>query len=241
MILKRVVKGVVKGVGKRVVKGVVEGVVKGVGKRGYPLFGLLLVLVLATATATTYLELSLEEMFDKADLAFFGEVTASESEAREGEPWTLVTFNVARDLRGDLEAEEITLAFYGGSADGVTVNVTDMPQFRRGEEVLILAYDAEYYSPIVGFVQGLWRLEAQGFTDVRGRVLTLELPSEDAETTDSETIDGETTDGETTDSETIDGETTDGEAILPTLLPDGEGSDSESVLAAFERALAGRP
>lgn len=177
--------------------------------------GLLLMLLLSTATATTYLELNLEEMFDKADIAFFGEVTASESEARDGEPWTLVTFRVARDLIGDLETEEITLAFYGGSADGVTLNVTDMPQFRRGEEVLMLAYDAEYYSPIVGFVQGLWRLEAQGFTDVRGRVLTLELPPEDAETAD--------------------------EDVLPTFLPDGEGSDSESVLAAFERALAGRP
>lgn len=190
----------------------------------------LLLMVVNTAMATTYLELSLDEMFDKADIAFFGEVTASESEARDGEPWTLITFQVARDLIGDLEAEEITLAFYGGSADGVTVNVTDMPQFRRGEQVLILAYDAEYYSPIVGFVQGLWRLEAQGFTDARGRVLTLELPPEDPETTDPETTDAETTDAETTDQD-----------VLPTLLPDGEGSDSESVLAAFERALAGRP
>ena len=206
----------------------------------------LLLLVFNVATATTYLELSLEEMFDKADIAFFGEVTASESEARDGEPWTLITFNVARDLRGDLEAEEITLAFYGGSAGGVTVNVTDMPQFRRGEEVLILAYDAEYYSPLVGFVQGLWRLEAQGFTDVRGRVLTLELPPEDTATTDTATTDTATTDGATTDTATTDPATTDpattdGEDILPTLLPDGEGSDSESVLAAFERALAGRP
>lgn len=190
---------------------------------------LLLMLLLSAATATTYLELSLDEMFDKADIAFFGEVTASESQARDGEPWTLVTFRVARDLRGDLDADEITLAFYGGSAGGVTVNVTDMPQFRRGEEVLMLAYDAEYYSPIVGFAQGLWRLEAQGFTDEQGRVLTLELPTEPPPADGDETAE----DTERTEEAT---ET----MAEPTLVPDGEGSDQESVLDAIEDALAGR-
>jgi hypothetical protein len=190
------------------------------------LVGLLLMLLLSVATATTYLELSLDEMFDKADIAFFGEVTASESQARDGEPWTLVTFNVARDLIGDVETDEITLAFYGGSAGGVTVNVTDMPQFRRGEEVLMLAYDAEYYSPIVGFAQGLWRLEAQGFTDEQGRVLTLELPPPATEAGES-----------SEDAETDDAETT----AQPTLVRDGEGSEQASVLDAIEDALAGRP
>jgi hypothetical protein len=175
-------------------------------------------LMLSLAGATTYLELSLDEMFDKADMAFFGEVTASESESREGEPWTLITFRVARDLLGDLEADELTLAFYGGRADGVTVSVTDMPQFRRGEEVLILAYDAAYYSPIVGFAQGLWRLEASGFTDEQGRVLTLELPAAEDDSDSSETP----------------------EDVQATLVRDGEGSEQESVLDVIEDALAGR-
>lgn len=188
----------------------------------------LAITVCSVATATTYLELTLDEMFDKADIAFFGEVIDSGSETRDGEPWTLITFRVARDLRGELATEttedttEISLAFYGGQADGVTLTVTDMPQFQRGEDVLILAYDADYYSPIVGFAQGLWRLEARGFTDSQGRVLTLELPPEDTQDTQDTPADADVTQA-------------------ATLVRDGEGSERDSVLDAIEAALAGRP
>ena len=48
-----------------------------------------------------------------------------------------------------------------------------MPEFTRGGEVLVLAYDAPYYSPIVGFSQGLWRATPDGFEDEQGRLLSL--------------------------------------------------------------------
>ena len=44
----------------------------------------------------------------------------------------------------------------------------------RGDEVLVLAYDAPFYSPIVGFSQGLWRATPEGFEDLTERLLSLD-------------------------------------------------------------------
>lgn len=133
----------------------------------------LLLALTSVATATTYRDLSLGELVSRAEIAFFGSVSEVNTEARDGEPYTVVTFNVSRPLLGDLEASE-SLTFYGGELpDGTTLTVEGMPQFASGEEVLILAYDAPYYSPIVGFSQGLWRARPDGFADEVGRLLSL--------------------------------------------------------------------
>jgi hypothetical protein len=55
----------------------------------------------------------------------------------------------------------------------VSVSVSLMPQFREQEEVLILAYNEDLYSPIVGFRQGLWRNATLGLRDEIDRALTL--------------------------------------------------------------------
>lgn len=136
---------------------------------------LALLSTLAWASATSYRALSLDEMLAQAELAFYGEVESTAVEARDGEPWTLVTFTVREAVLGlDEGAETVTLAFYGGTlASGERVQVSLMPQFEVGEAVLVLAYAADYYSPIVGFRQGLWRETARGLTDEAGRVLSL--------------------------------------------------------------------
>jgi hypothetical protein len=136
-------------------------------------FVMLAILTLSFASATTYRELSLDELVARAELGFFGVVSAVAVEAEGGEPYTQVTFTVSRPLTGELD-ENATLAFYGGTLpDGRTVEVEGMPEFRRGDEVLVLAYDAPYYSPIVGFSQGLWRATPDGFEDQVGRLLSL--------------------------------------------------------------------
>ena len=134
---------------------------------------LLIVLLFGFASATTYRELSLDELVARAELGFLGTVSEIATTAREGEPYTQVTFAVSRPLTGELD-ETVTLAFYGGSLpDGRSVEVEGMPRFARGDEVVILAYDAPYYSPIVGFSQGLWRATPNGFEDQAGRLLSL--------------------------------------------------------------------
>ena len=134
------------------------------------------------ASATTYRELSLEQLVSRAELGFFGRVSEMSVEVRGGEPYTQVTFSISRALTGDFganiggatEGDTVTLAFYGGTLpNGRSVSVEGMPEFSRGDEVLILAYDAPYYSPIVGFSQGLWRATPDGFRDLDGRLLSL--------------------------------------------------------------------
>lgn len=146
------------------------------------------------AGATTYRELDLDSLLQKAQIAFYGEVREVSVEDRDGEPWTRVRFEVRDDLFAEDALDEVgdgaagdgsrdngeegegssrELLFYGGELPGLTLNVTGMPQFSPGDEVIILAYDADYYSPIVGFNQGLWRLGASGFRDPQGRILSL--------------------------------------------------------------------
>lgn len=139
------------------------------------LAALALLSALAWASATSYRALSLDEMLAQTDLAFYGEVESTAVEAKDGEPWTLVTFAVREALLGlDEGAETVTLAFYGGTLEsGESVRVSLMPEFEAGEVVLVLAYRAGYYSPIVGFRQGLWRETERGLTDEAGRVLSL--------------------------------------------------------------------
>ncbi|ADI14667.1 hypothetical protein [Truepera radiovictrix] len=148
-------------------------------------FGWLSVLLLlglalsASATATTFRERSLDELFRAAEIGFYGTVRELSTENRGGDPYTLVTFEVARAFRGVPEgaageAPTVQLAFLGGTLpNGQTLSVAGMPEFALGDEVLVLAYDAPYYSPIVGFSQGLWRRTPSGLVDPFNRTLAL--------------------------------------------------------------------
>ena len=138
------------------------------------LFAAALLMVATCAFATTYEELSLDELTTRAETAFYGAVSEINVEERDGDPYTVVTFNVTRSLKGE-PGETRALAFLGGTLDdGRSLIVTDMPQFELTEEVIVFAYNTPYYSPIVGFSQGLWRLSKEGFQDEAGRVLSLD-------------------------------------------------------------------
>jgi hypothetical protein len=129
---------------------------------------------LSSAFATTYKTLTLNEMIQQTDIAFFGTVSSVETIDRDGEPWTRVTFTVTEPLLATEDNGTITLTFYGGTlSNGVSVTVSLMPQFQEQEEVLILAYNEDLYSPIVGFRQGLWRNVTLGLRDEIDRALTL--------------------------------------------------------------------
>jgi hypothetical protein len=129
---------------------------------------------LSSAFATTYKTLTIDEMIAQTDIAFLGTVSSIETIDRDGEPWTRVTFTVTEPLLATEKDATVTLTFYGGTlSNGVSVTVNLMPQFQEQEEVLILAYNDELYSPIVGFRQGLWRNATLGLRDEIGRALTL--------------------------------------------------------------------
>ncbi len=135
---------------------------------------LFVVPALSFASATTYRELSLDQLISRSEVSFFGRVTEISVIVQGQEPYTQVRFEVLRALaRGDTPAA-LTLTFYGGtSPNGRSLTVEGMPTFSRGDEVVVMAYNAPYYSPIVGFSQGLWRATPNGFRDLDGRLLSL--------------------------------------------------------------------
>lgn len=137
---------------------------------------LLLGLLLSTgAWATSYRELSLSEMLERTQIAFLGTVSSLRVEERQGEPWTVVEFEVDRAVDGvSGDGGRLELEFLGGELPGEALRVNLMPGFEVGEQVLLFAYDEEYISPVVGFNQGLWRRGDDGLLDDRGRRLGLD-------------------------------------------------------------------
>ena len=134
----------------------------------------MILFLLSTAFATTYKTLTLAEIVAQADIAFYGQVTKVEVIERNKEPWTQVSFKVSEALLGTEKDSTEVLNFYGGTLDsGLSLTINLMPIFSEGEDILILAYKDDFYSPIVGFRQGLWRNQGQGFKDEAGRVLSL--------------------------------------------------------------------
>lgn len=118
------------------------------------------------AQATTFRLLTLEELIESAELAFHGTVLATDPQLRDGDPWTTVTFDVSEFLLVPDDWSEpgtqLSLDFLGGAAGGSQLTVALMPQFQAGDEVILFAYDADHYSPVVGFNQALWRLSPAG-------------------------------------------------------------------------------
>ena len=116
--------------------------------------------VLSLVGATTYLAMTLDEIVAAAEIAVYGEVDSTTVVERDQRPWTRVVITVQRDLApADGELDELELWFLGASLPGgPSLVVAGMPRVEPGERLLVLAYDDDVASPIVGFVQGLWRV-----------------------------------------------------------------------------------
>lgn len=138
------------------------------------------------ALATTYLERTPEELVLAADHVFVASVEGVEPDLSGSFPFTAVTFGVEEWLayagRGtpanDPETEapsSVTLTFLGGaSQDGSRLIVGGVPQFQRGQRVLVLAYDAPgLASPVVGVRQGVFTLDLRGARAPDGSYLSV--------------------------------------------------------------------
>lgn len=123
----------------------------------------ILLFLFSSSIATTYKSLTVDEIIQRTDIAFHATVTEVVVEVREDangqtDPWTKVSFEILEALKGDVVGTH-SLYFYGGSSEEKTLQVEAMPVFRVSDELLVFAYDATYYSPLVGFSQGLFRLD----------------------------------------------------------------------------------
>jgi len=117
------------------------------------------------AGATVLTPMDFAEQCKRAERIFVGSVRALESRRNPSAPRyfeTLVTFAVEETLVGP-SAPEVQLRFSGGVVDGARQAIDGIPEFAVGERYVVLANGpdaAPAVSPIMGFNQGLYRVES---------------------------------------------------------------------------------
>lgn len=124
--------------------------------------------------ASSVLPVTFNDLVTKADVIFVGSVVDVRSfplTARDGLLIkTRVVFSVTDGVFGTSSAIEV-FDFLGGEWNGERLQVADMPQFAVGDRRVVFARRDGSINPIVGFTQGLLRIERDDAgTD---RVLTL--------------------------------------------------------------------
>src|SRR5688572_4111225 len=125
----------------------------------------------SSAGATSYRSLTLNELIMQADVIFVGEVVDVRPFVWPTRDATLVgtrvTFRVWDPIFGTTSVLE-AFDFLGGELDGVAVTVAGMPKFAKGDRRVVFASRKPSINPIIGFTQGLLRIQsdAQGVAGV---------------------------------------------------------------------------
>jgi hypothetical protein len=115
--------------------------------------------------ATTYLPVTFQELVTEADVIFVGDVVDLRPYVLRTRTGTIVktrvTFRVADALYGTTSILEV-FDFLGGEADGIGMAVEGMPKFAVGDRRVVFARRKASLNPIVGFTQGLLRVQRDG-------------------------------------------------------------------------------
>jgi hypothetical protein len=130
----------------------------------------------ARAHATTVAALSTEAQAVSADRIFVGTVLSVESRPKADRPKyfeTIVRWYVEEAVAGKMK-QVVETRFSGGEVGGVKQRVGGIPEVKIGERYVVMLEadrDPPLVSPIVGFNQGLYRIEgvARAETVVRDR------------------------------------------------------------------------
>lgn len=133
----------------------------------------------STQGAALMIRKSVEELTYEADSIMIGKVTGMESRWNEDRTliYTYVTIS-ARDYVKKLsnigESEEIIVRMPGGEVGDIGLKVSDMPEFREGEEVLLfLKKERPTIFRVVGLFQGKYTVEDGR---AKNKVLGREIP-----------------------------------------------------------------
>lgn len=131
-----------------------------------PFAALLFLAITSDVWATSVIAPRFETLVDRAELIFTGQVAGQRAEWRSNGGQrsivTLVTFAVRQIHKGRAEST-VTLQFLGGSVDGVTLEVADVPKFKIGERVILfIEGNGSAVSPVIGFSYGKFSLRQDG-------------------------------------------------------------------------------
>ena len=126
------------------------------------LAAVLLFLTVLVARATSVQAPEFPELVSGADAIYRGHVVSVESRRidRPGGPVirTYVTFVVERTLKGD-ERAEVVLDFLGGTVGDVTLEVSDVPQFKIGDhDYVFVQGNGRQFCPLVAVMHGRYRI-----------------------------------------------------------------------------------
>ena len=118
------------------------------------------------ARALTVVPRSFDELVARADIVFKGTVVHVNpqwiGEGQSRRIVTFVTFQVDETYKGAPERNQ-TLRFLGGTVDGTTLEVPDMPVFAVGQRaVLFVTGNGRQYCPLVGVQQGRFHVSRDG-------------------------------------------------------------------------------
>ncbi|MFZ0039136.1 MAG: hypothetical protein WAK91_17055 [Candidatus Acidiferrales bacterium] len=120
--------------------------------------------------ATTFIRLSPEKLAAAATLVIRARCIGNIVQVRDGEIWTVTSFEVREAWKGSAPAV-IRTQLLGGRTAQLTSHVAGVPRFRAGEEAVIFLTrmrDGEY--SIVSWAQGTFRVHRDAAT--RGLVVT---------------------------------------------------------------------
>lgn len=133
----------------------------------------------ASHTSALMVRKSLEELTSQADSILIGKVEKIESRWNEEKTiiYTYVTISVkehTKALSGMAEVKEVIVRVRGGEVGDVGLRVSDTPQFREGEEVLLfLKRENMPLFSVTGLFQGKYSIE-DGIA--KNRMLGVEIP-----------------------------------------------------------------
>lgn len=124
-----------------------------------------LLAVSALAGASTLLRVSVDELTQRAEFVFEGEVVSVQAQrsGARGMISTFVTFNVIDTIKGSASVESIELKFLGGNLEGerLEVNGSRIPELGERGVYFVESLTQDLINPLLGWSQGQYLIQAE--------------------------------------------------------------------------------
>jgi hypothetical protein len=151
-------------------------------------FVLVLTLFFSVALATTYQKLSLPQQVERAEIIVRVTIKNTAVEIRgtgaAARPWTAYGVEVKQFLRGEsIGLPQRNNAPSVSILGGDKLKLEGAPQFKTGEDWVLMLYAKPYDSPVVGFRQGAYRIDGTQVLDVDGKPVALTVDGKKQEAT----------------------------------------------------------
>lgn len=124
-----------------------------------------LLAVSALAGASTLLRVSVDELTQRAEFVFEGEVVSVQAQRNgaRGMISTFVTFNVIDTIKGSASVESIELKFLGGNLEGerLEVNGSRIPELGERGVYFVESLTQDLINPLLGWSQGQYLIQTE--------------------------------------------------------------------------------